>query len=81
MSSTLYWKPVTPNKDMDLGTGLKLLLRELYGFPVSRALTDTDIPTLRALKVGRENEVMSDIEQLITAIEKHGMIRLYEGNW
>lgn len=81
MSSTLKWEPIFVQRDRALGTDLKLLLRELHGFPVDVELKEDAVPQLRALQAGRHQTTKDDIDTLIKAIETHGGVRLTEGNW
>lgn len=77
MSSSLLWRPITPPSG-HLGTGLKFLLRELQGDNVDRVLTKDDVSWLEAMKVGRDWEITTDIDELLKALERHGSIHLYE---
>jgi len=81
MSSTLYWNPVTPNKGHAVGTGLKLLLRDAFGFPVDIKLGKGDVAFLRGVAVGCSDEAKQDVQALLSAIEMHGEIELHEGDW
>ena len=80
MSSTLFWEPVRP-ADKTLSSGLKLLLREVYGFPVNLNFTPHQINELTALKAGRDADMQKEIGQLIEAIERHDIIHVFEGDW
>ncbi len=80
MSSTLFWEPVRP-ADNTLSSGTKLLLREVYGFPVDQNFTPHQINELVALKIDRHPDVVKEIDELIAAIERHDVIHVFEGNW
>lgn len=82
MSSTLYWAPLAPPPDKTLGTGLKFILREKYGFPVDVNCTADDVPFLSGVRSGSTAEdVKKDISALIEAIERYDTVRVFEGNW
>lgn len=78
MSSTLVWEVIT-RKENTLCTATKFLLQELAdGRTVDMFMSDLDIPVLKGLRVGRHEDVKSDIDELIEAIEAHGQIKVSE---
>ena len=80
MSSTLFWEPLRP-ADKTLSTSLKFIMRDAYGFPVDETFTPLRIGELNALGANRPDEVKKDIAELVEAVERHDMVRVFEGNW
>lgn len=75
MSSHLRWQPVKFGQS--LGTGIKFILRKIYGNPIDVILTSADVNTLRAI-VASNDSAASDADELVSAIEAHGNIELKE---
>lgn len=79
MSSNLYWEQVKPVRGKmfksDDETGLKITLREEYGYPLDTSFTKKSIPMLRGLKIGTKYK---SVDELIELIEKYGEVRLWE---
>ncbi len=80
MSSTLFWEPIRP-ADKTLGTGLKFVLREAYGFPVDETFTPLRLSELSLLGAGRSDDVRKDVDTLIDAVKRFDVVRVFEGNW
>jgi hypothetical protein len=75
MSSTLVWEPVIKERNHALSNELKFLLRKTTGRdPVSEFFCNDDINYLNGLK----DAGVKGAQELITAIEKHGEIKVYE---
>lgn len=86
MSFGIYWQPHNPPKGNQLPTGLKYALAER--FLGSSSLRGADaffnresIPYLQGMYDGSSlDEIREGAEELIKAIEKHGVVRVWIGN-
>jgi hypothetical protein len=79
MSSNLAWEPTQRQSGGDLGTGLKFVLRKLYGEPVNVTLGGDAVAVLGAIiATTADEEVEKDARALLAAIEKHGSIEVRE---
>lgn len=73
MSMNLYWQPVI-NTENDLSDALKFALRKRYQHGMDIRMDGGDLSYLQGLL----DAGIEDAQTLIDAIEKHGVIRVYE---
>ena len=78
MSSNLTWEP-SNRKSGELGSGIKFILRRLYGEPVNATFDGEDVQMLNTIIASSLDEsVKEDATALIDAIGKHGSIDVRE---
>lgn len=73
MTGKLYWRPIV-NNEKPFDKRLKWILQE-EGM-VNRHLTVRDVPFLKGIRAARP-DIEADVEHLIAALEKFGLIELY----
>jgi len=74
VSSNLYWLPVVPEEGNALDIQLKFTLRKRFHTPVAVNFRRVDIPYL----TGLADAGIDGAKELIEAIEKHSIIKVYE---
>ena len=78
MSSNLRAEPVS-RKKLDLGTGIKFILRKVLREPINAEIGIAFIPILNGIAAAAsDKQIISDAEKLIDMIEKHGNVYLKE---
>lgn len=82
MSSSLHWKPIAP-EGKPLADQLKFRLRARFGMSSHHDpiyLDRGNVDYLNGLADGLDGDSKKDARGLITAIEKHGEIMVWEAN-
>lgn len=78
MSSNLYWEQDKPVKGKmlksDDDTGLKISLREEFGYPLDMVIDESSIEMLNGLRIGGYKSA----QELIDIIEKYGVVHIWE---
>lgn len=83
MSSTLYWKPVIPERGRDLSYETKRVISRyiwdtdgsIGGSPAR--LTEGNIEFLRGMELAGSENIRKDMKILIDAINEYGVIELW----
>jgi len=71
MSTTLHWQPCAGK---DLPDELKSKLRDRYGYPINQRLNGDDVPFFEGLSACS----IPGADELVRAIEKHDIVRIWE---
>jgi hypothetical protein len=78
MSSSLSWHPVIPQEGKDLSTGLKWILEKRYLNGMSECELDLgSVAYLEGVMAASNKDDAKDLEEMIAAIRKHGVIRIW----
>lgn len=84
MSTTLYWKPVRPEKPNTLGDQIKYILAKVYWdhdgtcYGEEVTITTDVLGYLSGIRDGsRDKEVKRDCDMLIKVIQQYGSIRIW----